>query len=96
MSFLYCTYIVLYALLNPLLGRYVDRVYNNSGETDIHPAIYNVAGVQFTVLCVIMLLATLIPKVSRCPAFEPAVSRDTDGCLGRTELQPEVLVRRKS
>lgn len=64
MSFLYCTYIVLYAILNPMLGRHVDNVYLASGETDIHPAIYNVAGVQFTVLCIIMLLATLIPKVS--------------------------------
>lgn len=64
MSFLYCTYIVIYAICNPLLGRYVDGVYERSGETDIHPAIFNVAGVQFTVLCGIMLLATLVPKVS--------------------------------
>jgi len=67
MSFLYCTYIVLYAILSPLLGQYVDSVYNRTGGSrggDIHGAIYNVAGVQFTVLCVVVIAATFIPKVS--------------------------------
>lgn len=65
MAFLYSTYIVLYAILSPLLGRYVDRVYNRSGGSrggTVRPALVNVAGVQFTVLCVIVLASTLIPR----------------------------------
>lgn len=64
MSFLYCVYVVMYAVANPMLGRYVDRVWRQSGQKDLRDAIYNIAGVHFTVLCTIMLLATLIPQVS--------------------------------
>jgi hypothetical protein len=67
MAFLYSTYIVIYAFLSPLLGAYEDQVWNDSkmgrGEGDIHKAVCNIAGVQFSVLAGIMLLATLIPKV---------------------------------
>ncbi|KAK9318968.1 hypothetical protein V1517DRAFT_334054, partial [Lipomyces orientalis] len=31
MAFLYSTYIVIYAITSPLLGRYIDRVYNKTG-----------------------------------------------------------------
>lgn len=30
MSFLYSTYVVLYAVLNPLLGRYIDNVFSKT------------------------------------------------------------------
>ncbi|MCJ1245398.1 hypothetical protein MMC30_002602 [Trapelia coarctata] len=78
MAFLYCTYIVIYAVLGTYLGRYIDDVGNARKNTaanvplagypkdyiDIHPAIKNIAGVQFTVLAIIMLAATFIPKGS--------------------------------
>lgn len=57
----YSTYIVVYAISSPLLGRYIDRVSNvNAG--DMHSAIYIVGGVHFTILPGIMLIATFIPK----------------------------------
>lgn len=55
----------MYAIASPLLGRYIDGVYNQSGGAnggDINPAIRNVAGVQFTVLCGVVLASTFIPK----------------------------------
>ncbi|TID23036.1 gb [Venturia nashicola] len=64
MAFLYSTYIM-YAIACPPLGRYIDDVYNRSGGAnggDIRPAIRNVAGVQFTVLCAVALASTFIPK----------------------------------
>lgn len=80
MSFLYCTYIVIYAVGGTLLGKYVDAVSNRpenhntdtftpmpgfpSGYVNVRDAIYNVAGIQFTILAVIMLVATFIPKGS--------------------------------
>lgn len=30
----------------------------------------NVAGVQFTVLCIVMLISTLVPKVDLCPVCQ--------------------------
>lgn len=62
MAFLYSTYIVIYAIANPLLGQYVDSVWNGSGQTDVRPAVYNIAGVQLTVLCIVVILATFVPK----------------------------------
>ncbi|USW46815.1 Putative MFS transporter superfamily [Septoria linicola] len=83
MSFLYSTYVVLYAVLNPLLGRYIDNVFTASGQTSVRPAVYNVAGVQFTVLCIIMLISTFVPKGAF--SFNPqnlygeALDSDVDG-----------------
>ncbi|KAK7512315.1 hypothetical protein IWZ03DRAFT_55600 [Phyllosticta citriasiana] len=65
MAFLYATYIVIYAIANPLLGDYIDGVYARTGGSDggnIHEAIRNVAGVQFTIICVVVLSASFIPK----------------------------------
>ena len=65
MSFLYSTYIVIYAIAQPLLGRYIDGVYNRTGGSrggDVHGAVVNVAGVHFTVLTVIVIAATFVPK----------------------------------
>lgn len=65
MAFLYSTYIVIYAICSPLLGRYIDGVYNRSGGSDggdIRPALVNTAGVQFTVLCVVVLASTFVPR----------------------------------
>lgn len=66
MAFLYSTYIVTYAITSPLLGRYMDKVYNRTGGEkgggDIHEAIRNVAGIQFTLVFAIIFSSTFIPK----------------------------------
>lgn len=66
MAFLYVTYIVIYAIAQPLLGRYVDKVFNRTGGSDnggdVHEAVKYVGGVQFTLICVVVLSATFIPR----------------------------------
>ncbi|KAH9867567.1 hypothetical protein IAQ61_008161 [Plenodomus lingam] len=61
MAFLYSSYIVTYAIASALLGTYIDRVSDRNNE-EIQPAIFNVAGVQFTVLCALVLSSTFVPK----------------------------------
>lgn len=66
MAFLYSTYIVTYAITSPLLGRYIDSVYERTGGEDngghIQEAMQNIAGVQFTLVFVLVMTATFIPK----------------------------------
>ncbi len=73
MAFLYSTYIILVAFISPLLGKYIDKV-SAAKKGDIHGAILNVAGVQFTVLAVIIFAATFIPRGSF--AFNPEMLND--------------------
>lgn len=47
--------------MGPILGRYIDRV-SDTYNKDISLALYNIAGVQFSMLAVIILGATLIPR----------------------------------
>lgn len=77
MAFLYSTYIVTYAICSPLLGRYIDSVYNRTGGADggsIHEAIRNVGGVQFTILMVVILSSSFVPRGSL--AFNPKMLND--------------------
>ncbi|OAL27991.1 hypothetical protein AYO20_09613 [Fonsecaea nubica] len=77
MAFLYSTYIVIYAICSPLLGRYIDRVYANTGGSDggnIREAIRNVGGVQFTVIMAVVFASTFIPKGA--VAFNPKMLND--------------------
>lgn len=67
MAFLYSSYIILYAIANPLLGIYIDSVYNEQGT--IRPALINTAGVQFTIVTIMVLVSTFVPKGSI--AFNP-------------------------
>ena len=60
MAFLYCSYIILYAIANPLIGKYVDRVYKSRGS--IRPALFNTVGIQMTLILIIIAVSTLIPK----------------------------------
>jgi hypothetical protein len=54
MAFLYSTYVILYAITSPTLGKYIDSVSaKNNG--DVHEAIRNIGGVQFTVVAVIVM-----------------------------------------
>lgn len=59
MAFLYVFYIVLYAVLGVVLGRVVDAAFKNG---DIRPALVYVGGVMYTVVCVVLIVATFIPK----------------------------------
>jgi hypothetical protein len=66
MAFLYCTYIVIYAITSPLLGSYLDSVYSDTGGENnggnIYTGILNVAGVQFTLIAILILASTLVPQ----------------------------------
>ena len=61
MAFLYSTYIVTYAIASACLGTYIDRVSARDND-EIHGAIFNVAGVQFTIIAVLGLTSSFIPK----------------------------------
>jgi MFS family permease len=62
MAFLYSSYIILYAISNPLLGKYIDSVYNN--QQTIRPALIFTVNVQVTIVAIIVFLSTFIPKGS--------------------------------
>ena len=57
-SFLYCFQIVLFAVLGTLLGRMVDE------SVDLHDTFVWAAGVQFTIISVLSISASFIPKGS--------------------------------
>lgn len=75
MAFLYCTYIVTYAITSPVLGRYIDHI-SNDNNGDIHIAIKNVGGVQFTIVFVLVMTATFVPKGAF--AFNPKMLNNED------------------
>lgn len=60
MTFLYSFYIILYAILNPFLGKYIDSVYNSQGT--VRPALSNTAAIQSSIISPIVVLSTFIPK----------------------------------
>ena len=66
MGFFNSSYIITYAILSPLLGRYTDGVFASTdrgkNEGTIRPAITNIAGIQFTAISVVIMVATFIPK----------------------------------
>ncbi|UJR11873.1 hypothetical protein I4U23_016052 [Adineta vaga] len=62
MAFLYSSYIILYAICNPLLGKYIDSVYNT--KQTIRPAMIYTVGVQVSVISVLIFISTFIPKNS--------------------------------
>ncbi|KAL1795834.1 hypothetical protein ACET3X_006058 [Alternaria dauci] len=61
MAFLYSTYIVTYAIASVSLGTYIDRISDRHND-QIHGAILNVAAVQFTIICVLVMTSTFVPK----------------------------------
>lgn len=67
MACLYSVNIVLMAVVSPLLGRYIDFVFNQTGQ--IYSAITYTAGVHFTIVFVVIFAATFIPRGSL--AFNP-------------------------
>ncbi|KAF9916081.1 hypothetical protein BX616_004681 [Lobosporangium transversale] len=75
MAFLYVFYIVLYAILGSVLGQVIDKA-DNKGKGDIRPALVWVGGVMYTVVCVVLFLATFIPKGSF--ALNPDIIDDVE------------------
>ena len=86
LGFFNSSYIITYAILSPLLGRYMDGVFasTDGGEHGgtIRPAITNVAGIQFTAISVVIMAATFIPKGAL--SWNPKVldGQDLDHNLG--------------
>ncbi len=74
MAFLYSSYIIIYAILNPILGIYIDYVYNLTGS--VRPALVNTAAIQLTIISIIVFLSTFIPKGSF--AFNPILINQDD------------------
>ncbi|KAG0211178.1 hypothetical protein BGX28_008358 [Mortierella sp. GBA30] len=74
MAFLYSFYIILYAVLGPVLGQVIDDA-NTLHKGDIRPALVWVGGVMYTVVCLVLLASTFIPKGSF--ALNPELIDDT-------------------
>ena len=75
MAFLYASHIILNAVLSTVLGRVIDR--------DVVAALRQTGGVQFSVGCVIILAASLVPRGAW--SVNPRVLGSTD------RPQPEVV-----
>ena len=71
-SFLYSSYIIIYAILNPTLGLYIDRVFAATGS--IRPAFLGTVAIQMTVIAAIVFFSTFIPK--RALACNPTLIPD--------------------
>jgi MFS family permease len=74
MSFLYSSYIIIYAIANPFLGKYIDHIYKLRGT--IRPALVNTVGVQFTLIMIIVFASTFIP--SGAFSFNPIIDDDDE------------------
>ena len=64
-SFLSTVETILIGALDPGLGVYIDKVFNESGgppKGSIRPAIRDIAGVQVTVMIVLIVASTLWPR----------------------------------
>lgn len=96
MAFLYSSYIVTYAIASVCLGTYIDRI-SDKNRDEVQPAIFNVAGVQFTIIFVLVMTATFVPKGAF--AFNPKMLSeeplDTDLEDEDLEYVPGVQVRSK-
>ncbi|KAI4649514.1 hypothetical protein J4E93_003834 [Alternaria ventricosa] len=96
MAFLYSTYIVTYAIASVSLGTYIDRVSDRHNE-QIHGAVLNVAAVQFTIISVLVLTSTFVPKgaFSLNPKMLSEEDLDTDLEDEDLEYVPGVQVKGK-
>jgi hypothetical protein len=96
MAFLYSTYIVIYAIASVALGTYIDRISDRNND-QIHGAILNVAGVQYTIIFVLVMTSTFVPKgsLSINPKMLSEESLDSDLEDEDLEYVPGVQVRAK-
>ncbi|KAL0060626.1 hypothetical protein AAF712_012569 [Marasmius tenuissimus] len=66
MAFLYVLYIVVYSILSTVLGKWVDKKLlgftGAAAATPAKDALKFIGGVQFTILCVVVIISTFIPK----------------------------------
>ncbi|OLL25432.1 hypothetical protein NEOLI_000528 [Neolecta irregularis DAH-3] len=86
MAFLYCSYIIIYAILSSLLGGYIDAVW--SKYRTIRPALLNISGVQFTVIACVIFASTFIPRGS-CklnPKILEGEDLENDDLMNPTEI----------
>ncbi|CAF1323838.1 unnamed protein product [Didymodactylos carnosus] len=74
MAFLYSSYITIYAIANPLLGKYIDGVYNSSGT--VRPTLLNTAAIQLTIILAVVFASAFIPKGAI--AFNPVLLDEED------------------
>lgn len=61
MAFLYSSYIITYAIASVCLGTYIDRV-SDKHDDQVQSGILSVAGVQFSIIAVLVMTATFVPK----------------------------------
>ncbi|KAF2031663.1 hypothetical protein EK21DRAFT_99602 [Setomelanomma holmii] len=96
MAFLYSFYIVTYAIASVCLGTYIDRVSDRNND-EVQSAIFNVAAVQFTVISVLVMTATFVPKGAFAlnPKMLSEQPLDTDLEDEEFEYVPGVQVRSK-
>ncbi|KAG7095681.1 hypothetical protein E1B28_006396 [Marasmius oreades] len=79
MAFLYVLYIIVYAVLSTVLGNWVDKRLAGASTGSAlaveraRDALKYIGGVQFTILCIVVITSTFIPKGSF--AFNP---KDSD------------------
>lgn len=75
MAFLYSSYIITYAIASACLGTYIDRVSDRNQE-QIQPAVLNIAGVQYSIMFVLIITSTFVPKGAF--SFNPKMLSDED------------------
>ncbi|KAI1952771.1 hypothetical protein LOZ12_005802 [Ophidiomyces ophidiicola] len=101
MACLYTTYIVIYAITSPILGQYIDNIYIKTGGSqggDIHEAILNVAGIQYTIMAVIIFASTFVPQGSFALnpklLFNQNLDADLEVCeIGSVDTKKSVELR---
>ena len=91
MSFLYSSYIIIYAIANPFLGKYIDHVYKV--HRTIRPALVKTVGVQFTLIMIVIFASTLIPSGAFAlnPTIDDVDEKDDDGSSEGSEHQDGLL-----
>lgn len=60
LSPVYVTYIVMYAVLSSVLGKWVDKQLVK--KVTPQEVLKKIGGIQFSLLCVVVLLATCVPR----------------------------------
>ena len=101
-SFLFTSYIIIYAILNPILGSYIDQVYKDTKS--VRTAFINTVGVQMTVISVVVLASTFIPRHALAcnPTLIPDDEADnkiapekstSDGQTTSTDTTPEIVTQ---
>ncbi|KAI9342324.1 hypothetical protein BDR26DRAFT_836570 [Obelidium mucronatum] len=98
MAFLYSSYILIYFCINFGLGRYLDGFANKvkaikndknlAYSTGIEP-FYIIAGVMFSIGCVVIMAGTFIPKGSM--AINPTLSEIDSPILDHEKAEKEYL-----